>query len=420
MPDGIHVDYFYALQNSYSYNSGWDLINKITNSTEIIYEYQSTTTNTWEYDYYDFSYTSSKDPKTGETVYEYSGLVQYDVTYSQTDYYYKDVVKRASEMAHENEQYIKNLAGDPPKCTDPPMVSISTRQVNNGPIEVLDPEAVILRNTGGKPTATQRLVAGAVQSELNSIFNTQLAVDGWYGRQSAATVRDLQKELSLPATGVLDAQTFYQLQLAYDSGAEYTRSTRNQQGGNRGGSTSPAYTGNWSYTLPQYNYLYDSTLVDYNGNGIPDQYEGSYAQGTGNALNNSSNITLANSLDKEGEPNSTGRLYNPDGSVKQEREYGPDGKALEDTDYNHGGAGHVFPHKHPWKDGVRQDGIPVAPQPGPAPIQPTPNPNENFNQSSINISAQDVGIAAVGAAVAGILKWIWDTWKAAGSTVPVP
>ncbi len=77
---------------------------------------------------------------------------------------------------------------------------------------------IILRNTGKEPTASERLVAGAVQSELNSIFNTQLDVDGWYGSQSAGTVADLQKELSLPATGVLVVQTFYQLQLAVESG----------------------------------------------------------------------------------------------------------------------------------------------------------------------------------------------------------
>jgi RHS repeat-associated protein len=54
------------------------------------------------------------------------------------------------------------------------------------------------------------------------------------------------------------------------------------------------------------------------------------------------------SLPKTGEPNSKSTLYNPDGSVKQERVYGPDGKAQQDTDYNHPGVNHDFPHNHDW------------------------------------------------------------------------
>jgi RHS repeat-associated protein len=83
-----------------------------------------------------------------------------------------------------------------------------------------------------------------------------------------------------------------------------------------------------------------------------------YIPGTGNPV--SSNVILSSSLPNTGEPNSKGILYNPDGSIKQEREYGPDGQPTKDTDYNHGGVGHVFPHEHDWKDGVRQDGIPVT------------------------------------------------------------
>ncbi len=146
------------------------------------------------------------------------------MTYRDTEYHYTDVVVKASEIAQENEEYIRNLAGDPPGDNDPPMFTVSTMQVDDGRIELLNPNEIILRNTGKEPTASERLVAGAVQSELNSIFNTQLDVDGWYGEQSAGTVQDLQKELSLPATGVLDVQTFYQLQLAVESGAKYERS----------------------------------------------------------------------------------------------------------------------------------------------------------------------------------------------------
>ncbi|MDR2570582.1 MAG: RHS repeat-associated core domain-containing protein, partial [Oscillospiraceae bacterium] len=59
-------------------------------------------------------------------------------------------------------------------------------------------------------------------------------------------------------------------------------------------------------------------------------------------------VLWGDSLPNTGEPNSTGRLYNPDGTIKQEREYGPDGRAERDTDYNHGGVGHEFPHTHEW------------------------------------------------------------------------
>jgi RHS repeat-associated protein len=218
-----HVDEVYYLQSSSSSTSDWSLINKITNLTEIIYTYKATVTKSWTYRYLDFSYTTSTDPETGETLYEYSGTKESYVTYRDTEYYYKDVVKKASEIAQENEEYIRNLAGDPPGDNDPPMFTISTMQVDNGRIELLNPDEIILKNTGKKPTASERLIAGAVQSELNSIFNAQLDVDGWYGKQSAATVKDLQKELSLPATGVLDVQTFYQLQLAIESGASYKR-----------------------------------------------------------------------------------------------------------------------------------------------------------------------------------------------------
>ncbi|MEA4828104.1 MAG: hypothetical protein VB130_16015, partial [Clostridium sp.] len=70
-------------------------------------------------------------------------------------------------------------------------------------------------------------------------------------------------------------------------------------------------------------------------------------------------------LGNKGAPNSKDKLYNKDGSVKQERVYGPDEKPLLDTDWNHGGVGHVFPHTHEWKDGERQDGVPFHGAPPP-------------------------------------------------------
>ena len=66
-----------------------------------------------------------------------------------------------------------------------------------------------------------------------------------------------------------------------------------------------------------------------------------------------------NSLSKEGPPNTIGRVYNPDGSVKQERKYGSDGLATRDRDYNHSG-NMEFPHDHVWVNGHRsEDHIPV-------------------------------------------------------------
>ncbi|MGI6605436.1 MAG: RHS repeat-associated core domain-containing protein, partial [Peptococcia bacterium] len=78
---------------------------------------------------------------------------------------------------------------------------------------------------------------------------------------------------------------------------------------------------------------------------------------------NKSNLIQARSLPAKGKPNSTDRLYNPDGTLKQERWYGPDGRALRDRDYNHSGEDtHEFPHDHEWdwsKSPPRQKGVPV-------------------------------------------------------------
>lgn len=66
------------------------------------------------------------------------------------------------------------------------------------------------------------------------------------------------------------------------------------------------------------------------------------------------------SLPRTGTPNSTDRLYKPDGSLKQERVYGPNGEPLKDIDYDHGGAGHVFPHEHIWENGERGEPRPLT------------------------------------------------------------
>ena len=73
-------------------------------------------------------------------------------------------------------------------------------------------------------------------------------------------------------------------------------------------------------------------------------------------------VALSNSLPFNGKPNSVGKLYNQDGSVKQERVYGPDGNPIKDTDYNHGGDNHEFPHEHEWENGKRGSAKPVEKQ----------------------------------------------------------
>ncbi|MBF2485356.1 hypothetical protein [Listeria welshimeri] len=54
-------------------------------------------------------------------------------------------------------------------------------------------------------------------------------------------------------------------------------------------------------------------------------------------------------LPKDGKPNSSADILNPDGSVKQRRYYDDKGKAKEDIDFNHSDDGtHEFPHRHKW------------------------------------------------------------------------
>ena len=70
------------------------------------------------------------------------------------------------------------------------------------------------------------------------------------------------------------------------------------------------------------------------------------------------------SLNCTGEPNSSNQLYNPDGSLKQERKYGVDGTPEYDDDYNHAGDGHGigFPHRHTWENGERSKDAISIPQ----------------------------------------------------------
>lgn len=94
------------------------------------------------------------------------------------------------------------------------------------------------------------------------------------------------------------------------------------------------------------------------------------------------------SLPTKGEPNTTGKLYNPDGSLKQERSYGPDGEVSKDVDYNHPGSNHSFPHVHDWLDGDRQDAR-------------EPNPGELATSIAILIGVYEIikFITAVGGAI---------------------
>jgi RHS repeat-associated protein len=92
-------------------------------------------------------------------------------------------------------------------------------------------------------------------------------------------------------------------------------------------------------------------------------------------------------LPPTGEPNTTGELLNPDGSVKQERVYGPDGRPIRDRDYNHGGEGHTFPHDHEWdwsRNPPRQPGVPV------------PNPNDATQKTDWGQIALGGGLVLLG------------------------
>jgi RHS repeat-associated protein len=94
-------------------------------------------------------------------------------------------------------------------------------------------------------------------------------------------------------------------------------------------------------------------------NGTASAWAGAARTPVDNAIKKAVDYYYNSSLPKHGEPNSVGRLYNPDGSIKQERLYGPDGEPVKDRDYNHGGGVHEFPHDHEWVDGKRQGPTPV-------------------------------------------------------------
>jgi len=120
------------------------------------------------------------------------------------------------------------------------------------------------------------------------------------------------------------------------------------------------------------------------------------------------NLVQARSLPAKGKPNSTDQLYNPDGTLKQERWYGPDGRAERDRDYNHSGEDtHEFPHDHEWdwsKAPPRKKGVPVPPTLSPNKIQDSTSRVEN--------SGSVGGWAAAGA----VLYWVIS----AGSRVAFP
>jgi RHS repeat-associated protein len=215
MPRSQAVDHAYFLKESWSSSTGWYLLDKITTRDSITYKYKATISNTWIYDHLDLKYDIAGDSEVGDINYEYLSYTLTTETYTETDYYYNDVVKKASEYAKENEQYIKDLAGDPSKDSDPPAVSISTKQIGNGKAKVIDTDKIIVENTGTQTTGTKGLIAGAVQSELNDILGSKLKVDGWYGNNTAGALSDFQKKYGLTVNGKLDAKTFYQLESKY-------------------------------------------------------------------------------------------------------------------------------------------------------------------------------------------------------------
>jgi RHS repeat-associated protein len=215
MPRSQAIDHAYFLRESWSSSTGWYLLDQVTTRESITYKYKATISNTWIYDHLDLKYDIVGDSEVGDINYEYLSYTLTTETYTETDYYYNDVVKKASEYAKENEQYIKDLAGDPSKDSDPPAVSISTKQIGNGKAKVIDTDKIIVENTGTQTTGTKGLIAGAVQSELNDILGSKLKVDGWYGNNTAGALSDFQKKYGLTVNGKLDAKTFYQLESKY-------------------------------------------------------------------------------------------------------------------------------------------------------------------------------------------------------------
>jgi RHS repeat-associated protein len=223
MSDNSYIDHFYLLTDSWSYSTEWSLLDKIPSPSQITYHYRKTETNTWKYDHFDFNYNEVTNPETGETSYEFIDVTETTEIYSQTDYYYSNLVVSAAEMAQVNEEFIKNVAGLPLKNSDGPAVSISTLQVGSGTPQVLNPDEIIVDSSVRKSTKEQWQVTGAVQIELNdklssnsnSFNNNKLTVNGKYSSKTAEAVANFQASVGLTANGVLDAKTFYQLENDY-------------------------------------------------------------------------------------------------------------------------------------------------------------------------------------------------------------
>jgi hypothetical protein len=232
----------HELLSSSSSNSGWYNIGTVDNGKEIIYKYQATITKTWVYKRYLGLYDERID--------DFKFIFGHNVTYSQTDYYFDDVVVPASKIAEESEKAIQELVGNPPKNTDPPIVSINTLQVGSGPVQLLNPDQVIVQNTGKKTTGSQSIVTGAVQSVLNNLFNKGLDVDGWYGSKTAGAISEFQKEHQLTVNGKLDVKTFYQLESLLPNPKSIPTLATNQdpEGGDKGtGNATSSMFGKSSY-----------------------------------------------------------------------------------------------------------------------------------------------------------------------------
>jgi RHS repeat-associated protein len=189
----------YDLIRSYSSSSGWYLIGQTTTDSEINYLYQATITNTWEYCHRDlFDGEKITDPETGEEYIHFGGATISTEKYSSTDYYFKNEAKKAGDIAKENEQYIKNLAGNPPKNTNPPTRSPYTRQVGSWIVRELESDQVMIRKTWIETTGGQSLTKmSPVQSELNDIMNQDFKEKGWYGDDEKGAVANFQKAIQL-------------------------------------------------------------------------------------------------------------------------------------------------------------------------------------------------------------------------------
>jgi peptidoglycan hydrolase-like protein with peptidoglycan-binding domain len=210
----------HELLSSSSSNSGWYNIGTVDNGKEIIYKYQATITKTWVYKRYLGLYDERID--------DFKFIFGHNVTYSQTDYYFDDVVVPASKIAEESEKAIQELVGNPPKNTDPPVISIRTKQVGKNPVQLMnDPEEIIVMNTGNNQTEAQSLITGAVQSELKAIMDIDLKASGVYGNSTEGAVTDFQEASNLLANGALTYETFYKIQNIYGQYKEITDKLNN-------------------------------------------------------------------------------------------------------------------------------------------------------------------------------------------------